>query len=760
MENFNFELEPGRRLYNNKEAVEHFPLISVIVPFYNSEKFIEQTIRCILNQTFPYYELLIIDDGSTNKNALKKLEKIEKMDKRIKVFHKQNEGLATTRDYGASKSDKRAKYLMFIDDDDLIEPTYLECGYWTLETNKDAAWVYSDSLGFDGLEYTWNKYFSSEKMKKENDLVSAALVRKTDFFLVNGYDLKEKAVNEDWNFWLKLLGKEKAPVHMSYYGQWYRRKEDGELQRSRENRARSLEIINETAKGVTKEVKAKQYPSYNYNYELLEDKLEDVVIPKYETKKDTINILFIIPWMITGGADLFNLNLVKMLDKNRYEITIFTTEPNENILRQEFEDNENVKVYDLTSFLDQNYWPAFTNYIIEKENINIIFNSNSKTGYSMLPYIKANYPEIPIIDYVHMEEWYNRNGGYSRYSSMNESIIDKTLVCNGNSKKILEKHFKRNPNEVETVYIGVDEKKFDPDKYNKEELEQKYLGEKTDKKIISFICRISEQKRPLLFLEIIKKLKEKRNDFKVLVVGNGNLLDRMKESAKKMELTNDILFLGEIKHTQEIYKISDVTVNCSLKEGLALTSYESLSMNVPVVSSDVGGQKELITEDVGEIIKLMQDEKKVYEEKYKPEEIDSYVKAIDKVLNNLEKYKKNCRKRIIQDFTINKMIERMSNIFEEIHKNPSQEKIENGRALAKNKNITKELITANFKSDEGEYRWECDVYEKKVYGEIYYEDKVNYRKELIKQRLWKIPAWRLLIRIYHKLRDIRNKIKK
>ena len=105
------------------------------------------------------------------------------------------------------------------------------------------------------------------------------------------------------------------------------------------------------------------------------------------------------------------------------------------------------------------------------------------------------------------------------------------------------------------------------------------------------------------------------------------------------------------------------------------------------------------------------------------------------------------------------MIERMSNIFEEIHKNPSQEKIENGRALAKNKNITKELITANFKSDEGEYRWECDVYEKKVYGEIYYEDKVNYRKELIKQRLWRIPAWRLLIRIYHKLRDIRNKIK-
>ena len=641
---------------------------------------------------------------------------------------------------------------MFIDDDDLIEPTFLECGFWTLETNKDAAWAYSDSLGFGSIEYTWNKYFSSEKMKKENDLISAALVRKTDFFLVNGYNLKEKAVNEDWNFWLKLLSKEKFPVHISFYGEWYRRKENGELQRSRENKERSLEIINNTAKGVTKEIKAKQYPCYNYNYELIEDNLKNIEIPKRINKKDTINILFIIPWMVTGGADLFNLSLVKGLNKERYEITIISTEPNENVLRQEFENNENVRVYDLTSFLDKRYWVAFVNYIIQKENINLIFNSNSKTGYSMLPYIKSMYPEIPILDYVHMEEWYNRNGGYSRYSSMYNSIIDKTMVCNENSKKILEEHFKRNSDEVQTVYIGVDEEKFNPDRYNKEELEKKYLGDTTNKKIISFICRISEQKRPLLFLEIIKKLKEKRKDFKVLVVGDGNLLGKMKEKAKKMNLLEDIIFFGEIKNTGEIYKISNVTVNCSLKEGLALTSYESLSMNVPIVSSDVGGQKELISKDVGEIVKLMQNEEDVYLEKYSPEEINSYVKAINKVLDNLETYKSNCRKRICENFTISKMIEKMDSIFEETHKNPSKKKIENGYGLSKNKDITKELITANFKSDELEYKWECSEYERKVYGKNYSAFGLNSRKELLKEKLWQVPVWRFMIKIYHKIR--------
>jgi len=233
--NFNFELEPGKKL-----EIENYkpksPEISVIVPFYNDEKYIEQTVNCILNQTYPYFELLIIDDGSKDEKSLKKLEEIGKLDKRIKIFHKENEGLAATRDYGAGKASKETKYFMFLDSDDLIEKTFLECAYWTLETNNEAAWAYSDSVGFDALEYTWNKWFDSEKMKKVNDLISAAVVRKTAFYEVNGYELREKSVNEDWNFWLKLIAKGKYPVHMSYYGLWYRRKKQGELAKATQNK--------------------------------------------------------------------------------------------------------------------------------------------------------------------------------------------------------------------------------------------------------------------------------------------------------------------------------------------------------------------------------------------------------------------------------------------------------------------------------------------------------------------------------------------
>ena len=385
---------------------------------------------------------------------------------------------------------------------------------------------------------------------------------------------------------------------MSYYGQWYRRKEYGELKRAKENQKKSKEIIGKTASKVTKIVNAVQYPKQDYNYDLIPDTVDSIKLPKIKTS-NKINILMFFPWMITGGADRFNLSLINGLDKEKYNVIVILTEPNKNVLRQKFE--KHAIVYDLTSFIDQKYWLAFVNYIIEKEDINVIFNSNSKFGYYVLPYLKARYSKLPIIDYIHMEEWYNRNGGYSRYSSMLDSIIDKTLVCNENSKNILQEHFGRREEDIKTVYVGVDEDEFDPAKYNKEKLLEKYSLDK-NKHILSYICRISEQKRPILLLEIINKLKEVRKDFKVLVVGEGNLLSKMKAKAKELNLDDYIQFLGNIEQTEEIYKISDLTINCSIKEGIALTSYESLSMGVPIVSSKGGGKAEQIEENTGILI--------------------------------------------------------------------------------------------------------------------------------------------------------------
>ena len=746
---FDFEMQPGKTLKKQNEYIEKEAIISVIIPFYNDKKYIEQTINCVLNQTFPYYEILIIDDGSKDEESLKKLEEIEKLDKRIKVFHKENEGASATRDFGASKSANSSKYLFFLDSDDLIIDTYLECAYWTLETNPKATWTYTDSLGFGGDKYLWNKWFDSENMKKENDLVATALIRKKDFFEVNGYELREKSISEDWNLWLKLIAKGYFPVRMNFYGFWYRRKEnEGERNRAKSNQARDMQIIQESAKKIKERVKAIQYPIQNYNWDKIEDEVKGIVYPELKQESEKINLLLIIPWLTTGGADKFNIDLIRGLDKNKFNITIITTEPQINNYRQEAE--KYATVYDLTTFIDRKYWISFINYIIKTQNINIIFNTNSRYGYSILPYLKGKYPEIPILDYVHMEEWYNRNGGFSRDSSSNMSVIDKTLVCNNNSEKILIEHFKREPKEVETVYIGVDSEEYKPseDEKIKAEILEKYKINKNNRFIISYICRISQQKRPHLLMQIIKKLKEQRNDFLFVIAGDGNMLNDIKKEARNLNLTENIVFIGNVKETKQIYQISDLTINCSIKEGLALTAYESLSMGVPVISSDVGGQKELINEKVGAIVPCMQKEEDIFDFNYSNEEIQNYVDAINKILSNLQEYKSNCRQRILDGFTIENMVEKMTTILEETKNNPNKEKIENGKGLSKNMDITKELITKFFEESNSEYEWLCLEYNKNYY-ELVDDFKVS-KWTRIKERLWTHPTWRKFIRTLQK----------
>ncbi|MBR1653889.1 MAG: glycosyltransferase [Clostridia bacterium] len=135
-----------------------------------------------------------MDDGSTDEDSLNYLQQIKNMDPRIKVFHKENSGQADTRDYGVHLSNPNSKYILFLDDDDIIDDTYLECAYWTLETNKGASWAYTDIVHFGELEALAAARFDPEMEKRVNNIVVTALIRKQDFLQVGGFALKEKGI--------------------------------------------------------------------------------------------------------------------------------------------------------------------------------------------------------------------------------------------------------------------------------------------------------------------------------------------------------------------------------------------------------------------------------------------------------------------------------------------------------------------------------------------------------------------------------------
>ncbi|MFA7615942.1 MAG: glycosyltransferase family 2 protein [Weeksellaceae bacterium] len=97
--------------------------LSVIIPVYNSEKYLDKCIDSVLSQSFIDFELLLINDGSTD-NSGNICDEYAQKDKRVKVFHQQNKGVSTARNIGIEKSN--GEWLTFIDSDDWIEENYFE----------------------------------------------------------------------------------------------------------------------------------------------------------------------------------------------------------------------------------------------------------------------------------------------------------------------------------------------------------------------------------------------------------------------------------------------------------------------------------------------------------------------------------------------------------------------------------------------------------------------------------------------------------
>ena len=532
-------------------------------------------------------------------------------------------------------------------------------------------------------------------MCKQNTLVCTAAIRKKAFEAIGGYYSSGKYFNEDWHFWLRLLGKGMYPVHTCGYLFWYRRSEQGmrqAIQQDRILRKQSLQLIKKTAENVKTNVTAIEYPSNG-----MPNKFSRINVSLCDRKvyadHNKIHILMMIPWMVMGGADLFNLDICKGIDKERFEIGIITTQASENAWQQRFEEYV-TEIFNLPEFLDTANWAEFISYYIRSREVNVLFVSNSYPAYYLVPWLRKEFPLLAIIDYVHMEEWYWRSGGYARISGVVGHVLEKTYVCNERTMNVFIKDFGRDKDSVETLYIGVDHNKYDATEV-KAGLAKSKLGIKPERRMVLFPCRVHPQKRPFLMFEIARETKKHIPDISFVVVGDGVQLKELEMEIEKNEMKETIYLAGRQDDMLPWYKDCDITLICSLKEGLALTAYESLSMGKPVITSDVGGQRELVDEEVGRVIPLLQDEEKDLDKReFDPKEVDQYVRAIIDILENEKVYmtmSKACRSRIEKRFSSQIMIRKLEDIFENLVRNGNNKREIVADMMRQNSSLISEL---------------------------------------------------------------------
>ncbi|OKH33363.1 glycosyl transferase family A [[Phormidium ambiguum] IAM M-71] len=183
------------------------PVISVIIPVCNGEKTIKETVDSVINQTFSDFELIIINDGSTDK-TLEIISQIK--DDRLTVSSYPNAGLSASRNRGIYLA--KGEYISFIDADDLWTPDKLESQLKALQENPEAAVAYSwtDCIDESGKFLGKGSYLSFSGDIRANLLLhnfidsgSNVLIRTEALKKVGNFDESRKSC-EDWDMWLRL----------------------------------------------------------------------------------------------------------------------------------------------------------------------------------------------------------------------------------------------------------------------------------------------------------------------------------------------------------------------------------------------------------------------------------------------------------------------------------------------------------------------------------------------------------------------------
>jgi glycosyltransferase involved in cell wall biosynthesis len=196
------------------------PLVSVIIPTYNSSKYIEETINSVLNQSYQNFEIIVIDDSSTDK-TISLLKILSESDSRISYYEIKHSGMPSTpRNYGINKA--KGDLIAFLDSDDIWTENKLQEQLKYFQKFQDTIFVYSMSVTFGAVNFLSPNYEvlpllfkaakSKEDLKKKGNSItcSSVLVKSEALKKINGFDEdpKLKAV-EDYDLWIRLseLGK-------------------------------------------------------------------------------------------------------------------------------------------------------------------------------------------------------------------------------------------------------------------------------------------------------------------------------------------------------------------------------------------------------------------------------------------------------------------------------------------------------------------------------------------------------------------------
>jgi len=656
-----FDATPARRLrgaftYLPGDAGAK-PIISIITPFYNTGEVFRETAETVLRQSLQQWEWLIINDGSEELLSLEILESYRKSDPRIHVIdHPSNLGLSSARNTGIRES--QTDYCLFLDSDDLLEPTAAEKWFWFLESQPEYAFVHGYSVCFGASQYLWSSGLIDEEANLERNRISFVLLaRKAVCQELGGFDESIRGGLEDWEFWFRCAARGYWGTTIQEYLLWVRTR-PMHTDRWENLSEASLETYRQGFHEKYPQLWSGGFPKIRPAIDLDIEELTEQLPLENRLEKAHPRLLIIAPWLVMGGAERFNLDLMRQLVKSGWEITLAATAPSDHPWQHWFEEIT-PDVFAMARFLDWKDYPRFLMYLIRSRQIDLILIASSTEGYRLLPTLRFYFPDLPVLDYLHFvtPDW--MNGGIPRLSLIYRKMLDFSIVASGSLKRWMVNQGVPE-SQLEVCTINVDTEFWRPDP-KKRQILREQLGIQVDQTLILYVARLEPQKRPQIFIETMLRLQQQGLLFHALVIGAGSQMEALEVFIRENQLQDQVQCLGNLSSAavRDWMAAGDILFLPSENEGISATFYEAMACGLALVGSDVGGQSELVTPECGVLLPVAE----------KEPQVEAYAGVLATLIENPALRKEMGlagRARVVEKFPLDRLGENILSIFDRV----------------------------------------------------------------------------------------------
>ena len=227
------------------KGVAMIPIVSIIVPVFNSEKYIEKCLKSLLAQTYKDLEILVIDDGSKD-NSSDVVRQLQLDDQRIKLICQENQGVSSARNKGIEMS--KGQYIVFVDSDDYVESNYVETLLDLYEEERGDVAISNYVINHDVIDVqdqdVVEKFDSKTAIANKFDscvcckLISAELAKSNLF-------RKDLVIAEDLYFYYTIMQKSNKIVYINRVGYHYVQHEAGTINKLSESKIPSMSVFEE-----------------------------------------------------------------------------------------------------------------------------------------------------------------------------------------------------------------------------------------------------------------------------------------------------------------------------------------------------------------------------------------------------------------------------------------------------------------------------------------------------------------------------------